>query len=252
MLSPRQQSILHRVIDTYIDTAQPVGSHFITELFLSLYRDSYSPATVRHEMGILEEKGYLTHPHTSAGRVPTDRGYRFYVDHGLREESVAEDSFDLLRHDVPHAAEELEPYAEKVSDVLSSLADQISLVFLPPPAGGARGKLFIQGSSLMLEKPEFRELEKARMILKTLEAKDKFSGWLREHTAPEGVSVSIGSENQMEAFTDCAVLSASIRVQGEPLGIVGVLGPRRMRYARAVPLVTRMTRLIERAFNYTF
>ena len=155
MLSPRQQTILHRVVDTYIETAEPVGSHSITSLFISLYRDSYSSATVRHEMGILEERGYLTHPHTSAGRVPTDLGYRFYVDHGLRQESVSENCFETLTNALPQAADELEPYAEKVSHLLSSLADQISLLFLPRARGPLRGKLFVRGSSLMLEKPEF-------------------------------------------------------------------------------------------------
>jgi len=86
-LSERQAIILQRLVDAHIQYAQPVGSRLLTERFDM----GYSPATVRHEMGYLEEMGYLTHPHTSSGRVPTDLGFRYYVDHSLFEEAVSLD-----------------------------------------------------------------------------------------------------------------------------------------------------------------
>ncbi|MBI4711029.1 MAG: hypothetical protein HY767_00985, partial [Candidatus Omnitrophica bacterium] len=81
-LSLRQNDILRGVIETHIETTQPVGSRSIAEK----YAISFSPATIRHEMGALEEMGYLTHPHTSSGRLPTDHGYRYYLDHTSFEE----------------------------------------------------------------------------------------------------------------------------------------------------------------------
>lgn len=78
-LTERQQTILTSAVDAHIESAQPIGSH----LLLETYGLGYSSATIRHEMGELEQLGYLEQPHVSAGRVPTDAGYRFYVDHGL-------------------------------------------------------------------------------------------------------------------------------------------------------------------------
>src|SRR5688572_4625435 len=73
-MTPRQQQLLHAIVDYYVQTANPVGSLALSKKF------GYSPATIRSEMAELERGGYITHPHTSAGRVPTDAGYRFYVD----------------------------------------------------------------------------------------------------------------------------------------------------------------------------
>lgn len=247
-LSPRQQSILNRVVDTYIETSQPVGSRSITGLYTEIYRDSYSPATVRHEMGILEEQGYLTHPHTSAGRVPTDLGYRFYVDNGI---PFGANSRDLLRSyadELKAAADEKETLAERVSSLLSKMAEEVGVTLFPQSdasrKGGRRFKLFLEGISRILEKPEFQNVGKARPLLKALEEKIELGDWLDQRPASREISISIGQENCSEAFHDCAVISARYVIGGEPVGVLAVIGPRRMRYGLIVPLVEQMAELI--------
>src|SRR3990172_5686785 len=84
MLTERRQRLLHLIVDEYITTAQPVASGAIVQK----YRLPVSPATVRNEMALLEEEGYIGQPHTSAGRIPTDRGYRYYVEALMREEQL--------------------------------------------------------------------------------------------------------------------------------------------------------------------
>ncbi len=250
-LSPRQQAILNRVVDAYIDNGQPVGSRAITELYTTLYQDSYSAATVRHEMGRLEELGYLTHPHTSAGRIPTDRGYRYYVDHALQQEKLPQDWVQRLeREQMPSA--EADVYFEKVAGVLSRLVEQVCVILAPdrPAPRGRRPvrfRLILQGSSFMLEKPEFRDVEKMRRILKGFEEKAGFVEWLHERSAHSGVSITIGRENGPEAFQDCAVVSAPCAIDDQPAGTFAVIGPRRMRYSRMVSLVQYMGRRVERA-----
>ena len=153
-LSPRQQTILNRVVDTHIETALPVGSQSITALFHELYQDSYSPATVRHEMGLLEERGYLTHPHTSAGRIPTDLGYRYYVDHGLRHDKMSSELLDSANN-LLEASEEDRSFPEKVTAAVSALSKEVCLILLSEPSGAKkqkRFKFFLQGNG---SKPAF-------------------------------------------------------------------------------------------------
>ena len=241
-LSPRQQSILNRIIDTHIETAQPVGSRSITDLYREIFSDSYSPATVRNEMGLLEEMGYLTHPHTSAGRVPTDLGYRYYVDHGLQQESFSGDFLHRLANDLKNASREIEFLAEKASSLLSSLAEEASLVLMPE---NKRAKLFLQGASRLLEKPEFQDLAKMKLLLKALEEKVELMNWLGNRVATAAVSITIGHENEREAFYDCTVISAVYSTHGRMTGALAVIGPRRMKYSRTIPLVRQMAAMIE-------
>lgn len=246
-LSLRQQSILNRIVETHIETAQPVGSRFITALYTGLYQGSYSPATVRAEMGVLESLGYLTHPHTSAGRVPTDLGYRYYVDHSLQEEKPA--ALDSIQRELQEAEEE-DALAEKISHVLSSFSDEASLVVLSNPSNKKRYRLFVEGSSRMLDKPEFKDIDKARPVFKALEEKNRLSQWLLERSANERqVTVTIGRENNSEAFQHCAIISTFCRVNPGSSAAVAVIGPRRMHYSKAVPLVSYMGRLIQNFFD---
>lgn len=241
-LSPRQQSILNRVVDAHIETAQPVGSRFITDLYTEMYRSSYSSATVRNEMGQLEDMGYLMHPHTSAGRIPTDLGYRYYVDHGLPQEDVKPDFREQVGRDLRAAAAEWETLLEKASGLLSHLAGEVSLILVP----GKRGfRLYLQGSSRLFEKPEFQDYEKMKKLFHTFEEKAELVEWLLQGTASRGVSVKIGQENRPEALRPCAVVSTLYRMPTGEQGILGVLGPKRMRYSRAIALVQEMGRMMD-------
>ncbi len=247
-LSPRQQSILNRVVDRYIETAHPVGSRLITELYTELYRDSYSPATARHEMGLLEAMGYLTQPHTSAGRVPTDLGYRYYVDHGLRPENFSGNFIQQLTRDLMGGTLETvdETFANEISRILSRLSGEAGLVMSAqkrPPT------LAFQGASHMLEKPEFQDVQKVRMIIQTFEEKEPLMDWLTQRISFQGVVVTIGRENEPEAFRDCAVVSAGYSIGGARRGVLAILGPRRMNYSRIVPLVSQMGRILERILD---
>lgn len=250
-LSPRQQSILNRTVETHIETAQPVGSRFLTDLYTGLYRASYSPATVRAEMGHLEEMGYLTHPHTSAGRIPTDLGYRYYVDHGLKEEAPSEDLMNRVHDSLASAAEVPEDVAEKATGLLSQMTDELSLVVISDNSrrGGAH-RLFFQGSSRMLDKPEFQNLERVRPILKTLEEKSGIAEWLLASAQEENVTVSIGRENEPEAFRCCSVITMRYRGNGKHYGAVAVFGPRRMNYSKTLPLVHRTAKIMKKILEH--
>ena len=132
MLSDRRQRVLQALIEEYIANAQPVGSRTLVDR----YRLGVSPATVRNELSVLEDEGYLTSPHTSAGRIPTDAGYRAFVDDLLEEESGDETegtAFDELRD----AASKMDDLMEKTSAALTRLTDCLSVVLAPSLLGTA-------------------------------------------------------------------------------------------------------------------
>ena len=126
MLSDRRQKVLQALIEEYIANAQPVGSRTLVDR----YRLGVSSATVRNELSVLEDEGYLTSPHTSAGRVPTDAGYRAFVDDLLSRE-YGEDATGGMFDDVRDAATKMDDLMEQTSAALSRLTDCLSVVVAP-------------------------------------------------------------------------------------------------------------------------
>jgi len=126
-LDERKKSILKAVIDDYITTAEPVGSKSL----VSKYHFNVSPATIRNEMADLEELGYLEQPHTSAGRIPSDKGYREYVDSLLRVEQLSEDEEEKIRLIMRDSLDELTGLIRKASNILSDKTGYVSLALSP-------------------------------------------------------------------------------------------------------------------------
>ncbi len=127
MLTDRQKNILSLVVTEYIHSVIPVSSQMIAQSS-SL---GVSPATIRNELGVLEDKGYITHPHTSAGRLPTDLGYRYFVDHLMRRGRVSQDMAGQVMDSFRVKAQSIDDVIQNSSKILSSLTNQASLVFYP-------------------------------------------------------------------------------------------------------------------------
>jgi heat-inducible transcriptional repressor len=124
-LSPRQREILARVVQEYIATGQPVGSkHLVASAGLTI-----SPSTVRNELAELEARGLLTHPHTSAGRIPTERGYRFYADEALARQGSRPGRFPL---DLSALRREVDSALQATTEMLSGVTRLLALVSAPP------------------------------------------------------------------------------------------------------------------------
>ncbi len=245
-LSPRQNNILRGVIETHIETTQPVGSRSISEK----YAFSFSPATIRHEMGALEEMGYLTHPHTSSGRLPTDHGYRYYLDHtafeGASEEPRGHWDQELA---LRGGEERLEEFLDHVSLLLASLSQEIALTLMPSGEAEAserstRRKLSLQGMPYILEKPEFQDVKKIRSLLGFFEQKTTLTQWVLTRADAEHVSVAVGREHAHEALEDCAIVTACYGAGEGHKGVIAILGPKRMAYRQIIPLISRMASVV--------
>lgn len=249
-ISLRQETILSCVVETHIETAAPVGSCTLRER----YHMDYSPATLRHEMGSLEERGYLTQPHTSSGRIPTDRGYRYYVDHAV-EPSARSGDFESVEDDLLGLSREgrgTESLLEDVSRLMAACAREASFILVPNAQGTAsnRVRFYLQGSMHILDKPEFQDVSKVRNLFRFFEERNRLAEWISSQQSPrQDVSIRIGQENEPEVFHDCSVISAQYDLPEGVTGTIAIVGPKRMRYSQTIPLVSRMAGLMNQILD---
>ncbi|MEW6380063.1 MAG: heat-inducible transcriptional repressor HrcA [bacterium] len=335
-LTEREKFILEAIIRQYIGMAEPIGSRTISKkINLPL-----SPATIRNIMADLEEKGYLQHPHTSAGRIPTDQGYRYYVDNLLKSssrkksrktgleplskiherEELMEGACRLLsllskyvgivippkitdlrmkRMDfIPLSSHRIlavfvsetglvynkiiearEPYTErelnmmnqfineryqhmnivqirdKLMEVVSeegrlykNLFDNINLLS-EEISRSQTDSLYLQGQSNILKHPEFADVQKIRALFDAFEEKIKLIRLLDKCIDYEGVRVIIGAENDNPDIQDCSIVAARYQMGTLASGVIGVIGPTRMRYQEVIELVGSAAKIIDTLFS---
>lgn len=232
----RKENILAITVDQYIKTLFPVSSAFIAqESGLEL-----SSATIRNVLAELEEEGYLTHPHTSAGRIPTQRGYRYYVDHLMEEIQLLEEEKVRIRSEYARVSAELEDLLERTSKVLSETTHYTSLVSVD----GWGHKVFCQGTSFIVGYPDYQNIEKIRSILAVLDEKERLLEIINKEL--EGrVEVFIGQEMECEDIDNCSLVVSRYRSRHGPSGRIAVLGPTRMDYKRVVSALDYLSSLME-------
>ncbi len=331
-MDTRTRDVLIALIREYIDSAEPVGSRVLAKRHFP----SLSPATIRNVMADLEEAGYLAQPHTSAGRIPTDKAYRFYVDsfppaHHAPRPGPAEtlptrrsgtDGFMertsthlshatgltglLLAPPLKHTAIariDLIPLEEdRALAVVTTDAGWMTVrsVTLDPPIGadevrriGAeltrrfRGRtvrdivdmeaspadpldrlhtraravtdqilallqgrtLYVSGAINMLDHPEFWDIETTRQLLRTFEEKERIAELMTSLAAEAGIRVTIGDENPVTTMRECTLITSTYMYRDQVLGILGVVGPRRLPYPDVISVVDETARHVTDALS---
>lgn len=330
MLTERQLLILRAIVDDYIRSAEPVGSRSVSK------REdiSYSPATIRNEMADLEELGYLEKPHSSAGRIPSQKGYRYYVDHLLSPELLTSTDIVDIKSLFAEKIHEAEQVIEQSAQILSNLTSYTAIVLGPEvfetrlqhlqiiplsedkavaiivtdtghvekqtvkiPEGmnlsdleimvnilnerlkGAsmlelRGELYSEignvlkmhvkncenllqmleqtikpekndkvifgGKTNIFAQPEFRDVDRVRQLVEMFEEKPLIDKIFRSDSS--GITVKIGQENNYKAFDHCSIITATYSVDGKHLGTIGILGPTRMEYQRAIGILDYLSK----------
>lgn len=230
-LTPRQQAILQAVVEQYVEAATPVGS----EGLLTYANLQVSPATVRNEMMALEEAGYLTHPHTSSGRIPTEKGYRFYVRQCVLGEKKSRRHVAALEQTVRQADDEtdaLKLLAKKVAELTQGAA----LI------GFAPRQVYYTGLGYLFSQPEFHE---AALMIRMGELLDHLDEVMAEvyDTVPTEVVVLIGQDNPFGQ--DCGSVLVRLNVTGAAPHIFGIIGPMRMDYQANTALLLSVREVVE-------
>ena len=346
LLSQRKQQILRALVEEYIHTATPVAS----ETLVRKYDFNFSSATVRHELAGLEEAQLIYQPHTSAGRVPTDLGYRYFVEHLMEESALSLDEQRLIRHQFYQVQDQLDQWVRltasvmarllhsaavmtsprategrlkhfevlSVSDLsahlvlvmmdgtvkqqrlllefpvqqegLSTLAASLNELFqnksaaevnaimlqhdFPPvehliastiahileqhddPLGDV---FYREGVLNILQQPEYSRMgpeeernERVRKVMQVLEQNRFLPALTSQLRESDGVQVIIGGENEWDEMRDVSLVVARYGREGKIGGLLGVIGPTRMQYGRAIAVVRYMTQVMNELLSEVY
>jgi len=335
-LDIRAREVLREVVLQHVATGEAISSRSLARGG----RFHLSPASLRNVMADLEDLGYLQHPHTSSGRVPTDRGYRFFIDHLMQSRRLSQQERDVIDGQVAQASE-LDEVMHLASRVLSTLSDQVGVVFMPTlhrltmrsidfilvaegkvmciivgtngvvvnkivetrlaftrdelekisryitgeHAGLAldtirhrliqltaeersqdqvmrkalalgigavedlmpmEHELFVEGTASILNKPDFANAGVIRKTFLALQEKEKLVEILNSCLNEDGLQILVGSESDFTHLHNFSLVARRYGSESAPLGMVGILGPMRMEYARVAPLVDYLGRALSR------
>ena len=241
-ITPRQTQILVAIIEQYAEVASPVGSVTLAKLF------GVSSATIRAEMAKLEEFGFITQPHTSAGRIPTDKGYRFYVNRlSEQQESErfllnADNSRDNFTRSTQAISLRIQSQKARADQAIRSAVD--SLVELTGNLGLATigDQLYINGIYNLFSQPEFESGEAVQSVAQLL---DNLEPWLREVSPNEPLNVYIGSENPIGKSSGASLIISKFESPFSANSYIGVLGPTRQSYGKVLRLVRHTGEFLE-------
>jgi len=236
MLSQRQELILRLVVDAYLASAKPVASKEIA----ARAEVEWGPSTVRAELAALEAAGYLTHPHTSAGRVPTDAGYRRYVDLMLAAGGPPADAGVAL--ELSRLRREIDEAMRETTAALAQVTDLMALVTAPPLGE----TLYVHGVSRLLSAEHLADLPRVDELMGALEGRAAVLGVLHSALEERSVFCWIGGENPQPELRSVSVVGANYGLANRNLGSVGVLGPLRMDYETAIGSVRYAARELSR------
>lgn len=326
-IEERKRKILFSTVKTYIETAVPVASKTLVYKF----RLNLSPATVRNIMANLEESGFLVHPYTSAGRIPTEKGYRYYVEIVMHEEQLTPfEKKNILMQLINSQWEEITVLLEQALQIVSKYTDEMGILlynraqniyvekidliyinkykilFIIVTDSGDVLHLFLEdetlpkievdkflkfvnsefkdealhniknkikvnlmsshnplyhifsspvtllmnvldkiedkeflyfGTNKILKHPEFRKVANLHKLINMLENRIELITLLESHLEQSDINVQIGKENTCQDFQDYSIITARYKSRGRPLGIIGVLGPKRLPYSRIISVV---------------
>jgi heat-inducible transcriptional repressor len=227
-LGERRAAILRAVVSGYIRTGDPIGSASLA----SRYRLGVSAATIRNDMAALEKLGFLRQPHTSSGRVPTDRGYRFYVD-AIPSTQAPPSQWrrSIARYfgEPPRDPDEV----IRGAALLLSRITRYGAVAQPPLSA----HVVVMGTANIVGEEGFERRETVRGLLEVLEEERDVLELLRRLVAESHVVVQIGTENPISALREASIVAAPYGAGDRPLGAIAVLGPTRMHYRESISTV---------------
>ncbi len=232
----RKKDILLAAIELYLNHAQPVSS----DVLCKIRRLDLSSATVRNVLAELEEVGFLSHPHTSAGRVPTDDGYRYYLNVLMKKKRLEEEEIGFINKIFELKVRQLDDLLVETSRILSDFTHYTSLVYLQDDEDQW---VYLEGLRHLLEHPEFQDLERVRLIMQALETREVLFDLIKRHFV-EKTHVYIGKECQYAPMESCAVIVSSYGGTKKRKGKLAVIGPKRMAYEQVIPLLDYLSEAV--------
>ena len=229
----RRKQVLNSAINRHIKNALPVASDDIAQEF------DLSSATIRNIFSELDESGYLKHPYTSGGRIPTDKGYRYYVDFLIQQIELLDVEKQSILKECKRKMRRLDDALENTSEVISEITHYAGIVsFLQ-----WQDKIFYKGISRILDQPEFKDADKIRLLIRLMEDKGKLLDIINRDFSGK-VKVYIGSELGFPEMENCSLVVSSFKLKNQPSGRLAVLGPMRMEYNHIIPTMEYISEVL--------
>lgn len=234
-LTQRQVQILKSLIEEYIDTAEPVGS----ETLEKKHNLEASPATIRNEMVKLEELGYLSKPHKSAGRIPTSLAMKFYVKQLMREKELSVAEEVKLKEKVWDYRDQSQKF---LRNIVKCLADKTKALAV---ATTDTGDVYLAGYANILSMPEFYDIDITRALLIALDEFENLDGLVSDDVNDKEIHILLEEELGPQLKGPYGFVFTKYHTPMQHGGEVGVLGPTRLNYTSIIPTVRYFGNLIE-------
>lgn len=220
----RKRAVLGAAINKYIKEAAPVASEDLALEF------GLSSATIRNIFKELEQDGFLKHPYTSGGRIPTNKAYRYYVDFLAKQMELMDEEKARIGRELIFVTRGLGEILEKTTDLLSTLTRYASMVSFEDD----NSRFVYKGLSLVLEQPEFQDYKRVKILLRMVEDKQRLLEIINRDFN-EKVKVYIGDELECPEMDDCSLAVSTYSIRKKRSGKIAVLGPMRMEYKHIIP-----------------
>lgn len=234
-ISERQKKLLLLIISEFIGTAEAVGSISLQ----NKYHFDLSPATIRNEMADLVFNGFLYQKHNSGGRIPTTKGWRYFVEDLLQnfDYKLSDNRIEGVHSQLYKLREDRGMLIREAVNLLSKIAGNATV-------GVIGGTLYYSGLSEMVNIPEFKDSESLQKILRILEDYKKISELLNKGLPDNDLNIIIGEESQIDDFKEYAVVFSEIRLDGNNHGFLAVIGPNRMKYEEVLAGVKNISETV--------
>lgn len=234
-MNTRQRQVLSAIVELYTKTAIPVGSQALLEHF----QFPVSSATLRNDMVELETQGYLYQPHTSAGRIPTDTGYRFYVEEMMGDEDLSREDQRRLQKELLIMKAKQARTGRSTARLLSALSGNLAVSGLID-----KEEFYDFGMKELMEKPEFQEIDELCRLVETLDSLDEKLDGIMLKLKDGETHIFIGDENPIKEISNCSMVVAPYKDKDGEQGVLAIIGPKRMDYAKSKSLIEYMRRML--------
>lgn len=232
-LTDRQVFILKAIVEEYTSTADPVGSETLDKKF----NLGVSPATIRNEMAYLTKQGYLAQPHTSAGRVPTPKAIKLYVNEIMREQDLSVAEEVAVKESVWDKRHDIEPLLREAVQELAERTGSIGVAIIDD------GRTFTTGYAHVLDMPEFFDIDVTRSLFSMLDETSRLLKYFQE-TEGEGTRVMMGGDIGIRHMEPVSCVYTRFNT-GDQMGTIGVVGSLRFNYPKVIPLVRHIGMLVD-------
>ncbi len=237
-MNARQSKILSTVIEEYTNTAIPVGSEILTKK----YNLKVSSATIRNDMNKLEEERMLYQPHISSGRIPTDKGYRYFVEEIMKDKALSKEEQKKMQRELLKIKAKNTRLERTVVKLLAGLSGTLAITGATEKEG-----FFESGMKSLLTQPEFKDVDEVCRLAEVLDVVDEKFEKIAKDLKENETRIYIGKENPISGISSCSMMVSPYKLKSGEKGILALIGPKRMKYAKNKSLIEYMKKLLSSA-----